>query len=137
MDVAASGALGDGVDVEVSIYDDTVEAIPVRRIARKLRTRDAELLVGLVGVQSNQFIRATDLAAQFRALGVPVVVGGFHVSGMLAMFDDITPDLQRLLDMGVSLFEGEAEAPGATAGLLRDALARDCSPSTARPSFRC
>lgn len=135
MDVAASGALGDGVDVEVSIYDDTVEAIPVRRIARKLRTRDAELLVGLVGVQSNQFIRATDLAAQFRALGVPVVVGGFHVSGMLAMFDDITPDLQRLLDMGVSLFQGEAEAPGALAGLLRDALARELQPVYRQTEF--
>ncbi len=135
MDVARSGALGPGVNVQVSIYDDTVEPIPVRRIARKRRNRNTELLVGLVGVQSNQFVRATDLAAQFRASGVPVVVGGFHVSGMLAMFDEITPDLQRLLDMGVSLFQGEAEAPDALAGLLRDALARELKPIYRQTEF--
>ncbi len=128
LDVANAGALGPDVDIEVSIYDDTVQPIPVQRIARKLHKRNSELLVGLVGVQSNQFIRATELAAQFRGLNVPVVVGGFHVSGMLAMFDEITPDLQCLLDMGVSLFQGEAEAPGALAGLLRDALAGELKP---------
>lgn len=128
MNVADSGALGPDVDVEVSIYDDTVQRIPVQRIARKLHKRNAELLVGLVGVQSNHFVRATDLAGQFREQGVQVVMGGFHVSGMLAMFDEITPDLQRLLDMGVSLYEGEAEAPGSLAGLLRDALAGEMKP---------
>ncbi|MFO7975400.1 MAG: radical SAM protein [Candidatus Hydrogenedentota bacterium] len=128
MEVGKTGALGPDVDVEVSIYDDTVQRIPMRRIVRKLRKPNAELLVGLVGVQSNHFARATDLARQLRERGVPVVVGGFHVSGMLAMFDEITPDLQTLLDMGVSLYQGEAEAPGALAGLLRDALAGEMKP---------
>ncbi len=135
LEVAGTGALGPDIEVEVSIYDDTVQRIPVQRIARLLRRKNADLLVGLVGVQSNQFVRATNLASQFRALGVPVVVGGFHVSGMLAMFDEVTPDLQRLLDMGVSLFQGEAEAPGALAGLLRDALAGELKPIYRQAEF--
>ncbi|MEA3365009.1 MAG: radical SAM protein [Candidatus Hydrogenedentes bacterium] len=128
LEVGDTGALGPDVKLEVSTYDDTVQRIPVRRIARKLRKRNAELLVGLVGVQSNHFVRATELARQFRERGVPVVMGGFHVSGMLAMFDEITPDVQRLLDMGVSLYQGEAEKPDALAGLLRDALAGEMKP---------
>jgi hypothetical protein len=38
-----------------------------------------------------------------------VIIGGFHVSGMLAMFDNIGTDLQAALDMGITLFAGEAE----------------------------
>ena len=37
---------------------------------------------GIVGVQSNQFPRALDIARPFRAAGVPVMIGGFHVSGL-------------------------------------------------------
>ncbi len=39
-------------------------------------------MVGLVGVQSNQYPRALDIARPFREAGVPVVMGGFHISGM-------------------------------------------------------
>ena len=42
-------------------------------------------MVGLIGVQSNQYPRALDLGRQFRALGLPVVMGGFHVSGCISM----------------------------------------------------
>jgi hypothetical protein len=73
-------------------------------------------------VQTNHFARATDLALGFRAEGVPVMIGGFHISGMLAMFETPTPDLQHLLDHGVTLVKGEAEAAGALAGILRDAM---------------
>ena len=38
-----------------------------------------------------------------------MIIGGFHVSGMLGMFDKIGPDLQAALDMGITLFAGEAE----------------------------
>ena len=37
-------------------------------------------MVGLVGVQSNQFPRALDIARPLRAAGITVVIGGFHVS---------------------------------------------------------
>ena len=66
-------------------------------------------MVGLVGVQSNQYPHALDLARKFRALGLQVCIGGFHVSGTLAMLPGTPPELQEAMDMGVSLFAGEAE----------------------------
>ncbi len=66
-------------------------------------------MVGLVGVQSNQFPRALDIARPLRAAGIPVVIGGFHVSGCIAMLPEIQADLQQAIDMGCSLFAGEAE----------------------------
>ncbi len=41
--------------------------------------------------------------------GIPVVIGGFHVSGCIAMLPEMQADLQVALDMGCSLFAGEAE----------------------------
>ena len=66
-------------------------------------------MVALVGVQSNQFPRAMDLARPLRAAGIPVCIGGFHVSGCLAMLPEITPELKEAMDLGISLFAGEAE----------------------------
>jgi hypothetical protein len=43
----------------------------------------------LVGVQSNQFPRAVDLAKPFLRAGLPVCIGGFHVSGSIAMLPEI------------------------------------------------
>ena len=84
--------------------------------------------VGLVGVQSNQFPRALDLARQFRAADVPVVIGGFHVSGCISMLPELTPDLQEALDLGVTLYAGESE--GRMTDLLRDIDAGRPSRST-------
>jgi tRNA A37 methylthiotransferase MiaB len=67
-------------------------------------------LVGLIGVQSNQYPRALDLARQFRADGVPVIIGGFHVSGCLSMLDGRAVELDQCRELGVSMFAGEAEA---------------------------
>ncbi len=78
--------------------------------------------VGLVGVQSNQYPRALDLAREFRAAGVPVVIGGFHVSGCISMLPKLPADLQEALDLGVTLFAGEGE------GRLADAGARHRQP---------
>ena len=121
-EVAATGALGDEVSVEVECYDDTVERVPVKRLARENRRPGTQVVVGLAGVQSNQFARAADLAIEFREAGVPVMIGGFHVGGILALFDKPSPELQRLLDHGVTLVKGEAESPGALERILRDAL---------------
>lgn len=107
--------------VTVETLDDTVQRIPLRRIARMNRKPGVRVVVGLTGVQTNQFARASDLALQLRAMGVQVMIGGFHVSGMLALFDKPSLELQRLMDAGVSLVKGEAEAPGALEAILRGA----------------
>jgi hypothetical protein len=72
-------------------------------------------------VQSNQYPRALDLARLFRAAGLPVVIGGFHVSGCISMLPELPAGLQAALDMGVTLFAGEGE--GRMADLVRDIAA--------------
>jgi radical SAM superfamily enzyme YgiQ (UPF0313 family) len=111
--------LGAPVDVVVNAYDECNTVIPVKKIIRRIQGAGGRGLVLLAGVQTNQFPRAADLARQFRAAGVPVAVGGFHVSGCLAMLPGLTPELEALQAQGVTLFAGEAE--GRMEMLLRDA----------------
>lgn len=126
--LAAQGELGPGVKARVTIIDDTVQRPPLARIIRRHRRRPGSVLVGFAGVQSNQFARASDLALELRRGGVPVMIGGFHVSGILAMLDEPSPELQELLDHGVTLVKGEVDGPGVMAGILRDALAGELKP---------
>jgi radical SAM superfamily enzyme YgiQ (UPF0313 family) len=119
-ELAERRALGSEVAIEIRAYDECHTVIPIRRIIRRIKSADAGL-VCLVGVQSNQFPRAIDLAARFRNSGIQVAVGGFHVSGCLAMLPEIPPDLEAARRLGVTLFAGEAE--GRLAGLFADALA--------------
>ena len=65
------------------------------RIIRMIRKAGGRALIGLVGVQSNQFPRAVDLARPFLAAGLPVCIGGFHVSGCLAMLPEMPPEIAR------------------------------------------
>src|SRR5882672_2918006 len=73
--------LGDGTDIDISTYDETNRRVHPDRIIRSLRKQGGRSLIGLVGVQSNQFPRALDLARRFREAGLQVAIGGFHVSG--------------------------------------------------------
>jgi len=66
-------------------YDETNRRIRPDRIVDEIRKTGGRALIGLVGVQSNQFPRAVDLARPFLAAGLPVCIGGFHVSGCIAM----------------------------------------------------
>ncbi len=83
-------------------------------------------MVGFVGVQSNQFPRVMDCARPLRAAGVPVVIGGFHVSGCLSMLPETPDSLKAALDLGISLYAGEAE--GRFDEVLRDAAAGKLKP---------
>ena len=108
-DVADRKLLGDDVELEVKLYDDTVEKIPVKHIINSQHLPEQRTIIALAGVQSNQFPRAMDLARKFRAGGLQVLIGGFHVSGMLAMLPGIAPEIQELLDIGVTVVKGEVE----------------------------
>src|SRR5262249_14831394 len=114
---ADAKVLGDDVDIDIDAYDETNTVIKVNRIIHDIRAADGGF-VGLVGVQSNQYPRGLDLGRSFRAAGIPVVMGGFHVSECISMLRELPPDVQEALDLGISLFAGEAE--GRMAGLLRD-----------------
>jgi len=117
MDSMERGVL-DGRMAQVTAIDETNTRVRIDRIISEFRD-GADGFVGLVGVQSNQYPRALDIARPLRAEGIPVVIGGFHISGLLSMFDKLMPDLQAALDMGISLFAGEAE--GRMDAVLRDA----------------
>lgn len=119
-DAVASGALG-RVAVRVHAFDEAVDHIDPGRLGRTHRRPGTKVLVALVGVQTNQFPRAQDLARQFKAEGFDVMVGGFHVSGSVAMAHAIPPECQALIDEGATLVLGEVE--DRWAGLLQDAAA--------------
>src|SRR6202035_1874616 len=76
--------LGPDVEIRIEACDEGNTFVDVKRISRPIREAGAGF-VGLVGVQSNQYPRALDLARRFRAADVPVIIGGFHVSGCLSM----------------------------------------------------
>lgn len=115
-----------GLDVRVEVIDETVTRVVPRRLARRYRRPDTRVVVGIVGVQTNQFPRAQDLARQFKAEGCEVMIGGFHVSGSLAMAPSMPPECQSMIDAGVTLVAGEVE--NRWAELLRDAAAGRLQP---------
>ena len=99
--------LGPDVDIEVEACDECNTIVDVAAVAKRIRAAGGGM-VGLIGVQTNQFPRAVHLARQFRARGIDVVIGGFHVSGCIAMLPEMAgrPPRARI---GLPLFAGEAE----------------------------
>jgi radical SAM superfamily enzyme YgiQ (UPF0313 family) len=113
-----------GVHVETVLWDEQVDgpilAETVRAIREKALEDRVETIIGLAGVQTNQYPRGRDLALQFRRAGFPVLFGGFHVSG----YRDSRVFLE---DCGVTTVVGEAET--LWAAILDDYLAGELRPS--------
>ena len=101
--------LGPGLPIDVIAMDETNTRVRPRDIAKRLARNGGLGLVGLIGVQSNEFPRALDIARPLRAAGVQVMIGGFHVSGCLAMLKDTQTDIKVAQALGISIFAGEAE----------------------------
>jgi radical SAM superfamily enzyme YgiQ (UPF0313 family) len=128
MDAARRHVLGANVAIDIIPIDETNTRVNPKKIIARFRCHSGLGLVGLVGVQSSQFPRALDIARPLRAAGVPVMIGGFHVSGCLSMLPDMPSDLKTALDMGVSLFAGEAEE-------RLDSVLRDAATASLRPIY--
>jgi hypothetical protein len=109
-----------GVSLKIRKIDEAIEWIPVKDIVAHSKTPGVKSIVMLVGVQSNQYPRALDIASKFRAHGIPVLIGGFHVSGMLAMIG-VTADLRKAMSMGIILVAGEVEG-GRLSAIVEDVL---------------
>ncbi len=101
--------LGRNVDIRLHTYDETNRRVRPDPVMRMLRRQGGKALIGLVGVQSNQFPRAVDLGRRFIAGGFPVCIGGFHVSGCIAMLPEMPLEMKEAQALGISLFAGEAE----------------------------
>ncbi len=118
--------LGPDVDINYEGYDEPSNIVPIKKMIREMKAADGSLLL-MVGVQSNQFPRTMHIARRFREAGIPVAIGGFHVSGCLAMLKEIPADIQEAIDIGCIVFAGEAEE-GRLAGLLQDVWAGTAKP---------
>jgi radical SAM superfamily enzyme len=119
LDAMERRVLGDEVTINVTAVDETNSRVRVDDLVRVVKNSGGLGMVALVGVQTNQFPRAVDLARKFIAKGVQACIGGFHVSGCLAMLPETPPDIQAAMDDGISLFAGELE--GRLDQLLADA----------------
>ncbi|MEE8166669.1 MAG: radical SAM protein [Myxococcota bacterium] len=126
LDCAERQVLGQDVDIVVTGYDETNTRIRPDRIARRIQAAGGHGMVALVGVQSNQFPRAMDIARPLREAGIQVCIGGFHVSGCLAMLPELPADLKQAQLLGISLFAGESE--GRLDAVLQDADRRELAP---------
>src|SRR5215510_13246817 len=61
-DAERRGVLGYNVAINITVIDETNSRIRPRKLIERLRRNDWFGMVGLVGVQSNQFPRALDIA---------------------------------------------------------------------------
>lgn len=120
-DARDRGVLGKDLAWEITLIDDTVQGIPYKKIIKESHRSGIKTVICLVGVQSNQMPRASDIAMKFRKAGIDVLVGGFHVSGVMATLSDLSPELVTLRNTGVILAAGEAEG-GHWEQMLSDAI---------------
>jgi len=115
------------LECEILAFDELAyaQSVEPKNLMARYGGDDNLVVVGLTGVQTNQFPRAVDLGREFLALGATVVIGGFHVSGSIAtMLDGIAddnerkdvpcpkimpPEVQEIMDEGFIVFHGEAE----------------------------
>jgi radical SAM superfamily enzyme len=118
--------LGLDVAVDIEAIDETNTRIDVPALLARFRRHGDFGLVALIGVQSNQYPRALDIARPFREAGIPVAMGGFHVSGCLSMLDGRAIGLDACREMGIAMFAGEAETRLDI--VLRDAAERRLAP---------
>jgi radical SAM superfamily enzyme YgiQ (UPF0313 family) len=119
-DCAERRVLGSDVEMTIHTFDETNTRIRPERLARMIEAAGSGMVM-LVGVQSNQFPRALDIARPLRERGIQVAIGGFHVSGTMSMLGGVDAGLAQARAMGISLFAGEAE--GRLEEVLRDAAA--------------
>ena len=125
---ATRQVLGPDLPIDVAAIDETNTRVRPRDIVKRIASNGGLGLIGFVGVQSNEFPRTLDLARRFRADGVQVMIGGFHVSGCLAMLKETQVDIKVAQELGVSIFAGEAEE--GFDEVLQDAAKGELKPGT-------
>lgn len=112
------------VDVDTVIWDEQVDGPvdddTVATMKQRARADGFDLLVGLAGVQTNQYPRGRDVALRFRRADVSVLFGGFHVSSH-------PPSRAFLESCGITTVVGEAET--IWADVVDDFLADRLRPS--------
>src|SRR5205814_7314489 len=93
-DCAQRHVLGADVEIEIHPFDETNTRIRPEKLTRMIEEAGAGMVM-MIGVQSNQFPHALDLARPLRERGIQVGVGGFHASGILSMMGGNDTDLHK------------------------------------------
>jgi hypothetical protein len=120
--------LGPELPIDVLAIDETNKRVKPKELIRRIENNGGLGMVGIVGVQSNEFPRAVDIARPLLAAGVQVVIGGFHVSGCLSMLPELPDDIKEAQALGISIFAGEAEEH-------MDTVVRDAANGTLQPLY--
>ena len=128
-DAAQRDVLGGDVEIRISAIDENFLAVDYKALLGDLKKNGQRALVCLVGVQTNQFPRACDVAHIFRQAKVSVCIGGFHVSGCVSMLNDLPSELAMAQADGISLFAGELE------GGRLDQVIWDCWQGDIKPIY--
>jgi hypothetical protein len=112
-----------GIDCRVIAFNERTMrgGVDALKVMEEFSAAGTRVVVGLVGVQTNMFPRAREVALEFKALGATVLMGGFHISGSITMLHDgngeskipcphvMPAECVELMERGVVLFHGEAE----------------------------
>ncbi|MEA2993074.1 MAG: hypothetical protein QOD40_1994, partial [Alphaproteobacteria bacterium] len=94
LDAAQRRVLGSDVEIDIDVIDEANTRVNIPKLIKRFRKHGNFGLLGLIGVQSNQYPRALDIARPFREAGIQVAMGGFHVSGCLSMLEGDAIDLE-------------------------------------------
>ncbi|MGE3832233.1 MAG: radical SAM protein [Parvibaculaceae bacterium] len=119
--------LGPDVEINLHTYDETNRRVRPDRIIADIKRRGGKAFIAMVGVQSNQFPRAVDMAQPFLKAGLPVAIGGFHVSGCISMLPELPKEIRAAMDQGISIVAGECEE-GRLDTILKDAYSGTLKP---------
>ena len=65
------------MEIDIDVIDETNTVIRFNKLIRRLKEADGAM-VGLVGVQTNQFPRAVDIGRKFLDAGIPQDGGGLY-----------------------------------------------------------
>jgi radical SAM superfamily enzyme YgiQ (UPF0313 family) len=103
---AAYAAGRPDIALQTVLWDEVVDrplsGEVIRSIGRRGRDDGVDVVIGIAGIQSNQYPRARDIALQFKAQGLSVILGGFHISSH-------QPSRDFLMSVGTTVVIGEAE----------------------------
>lgn len=108
-DCISRNVLGPNVEIRRQTLDETNTRVRPHRLIKQIKAEGGRAIIMFVGVQTNQFPRAVDLAQPFLRADLPVAIGGFHVSGCRSMLKEQPPEIIAAQDQGISMYAGELE----------------------------
>ena len=99
LECAEQKIFGEETEIEIHAFDETNSHINPKKIISLIEQAE-DGMVMLVGVQSNQFPRALDIAKPLRERNIKTAIGGFHVSGTFSMLKERDAHVEKSIGDG-------------------------------------